>query len=244
VGAVASPKDCCQSTHPPENRTCEFPHIRLRPLRRPREEPGLKSVSHLRPSRYAPAGGMSLFFEARAHAGSSHVCSQSVNSRFHAVLGLSRDERPFGSLLPFGPGSYPYPHDYSTAFAFSEIPYPPACRLLLRFGFRFHGDRRAYHVPHKYLTGDSGSAFRPTAQHPRRRKSQPPNLAAHHFGSGMSAPSACFISRSLSVIHIRQPYHPAPAPDRPGADSRHLPSRFSEDEASFVPAHFIQQAGY
>jgi hypothetical protein len=96
----------------------------------------------------------------------------------------------------------PYPHDYGTAFAFSEIPYPPACRLTLRLGFHIRGDSRAYHVPHKYLTDDLGSTRRPTALHLRRKKCQLPNLAAHRFGSGLSAPLACFTSRSCSDSHM------------------------------------------
>ena len=107
---------------------------------------------------------------------------------------LSRDERPLKSLLPFRPGNVvlslnfrfrssliisittpfqkltPYPHNYSTAFAFSKILYPLIYRLPLRFGFHSRGDNRAYHVPHKYLSGDLGSTNRPTAQHLRQEK--------------------------------------------------------------------------
>ncbi len=153
----------------------------------------------------------------QARASSIFGYSQSANSCSDVVPKLSRDERPLGSLLPFRPGNVvlslnfrfrssliisittpfqkltPYPHNYSTAFAFSKIPYPLICRLSLRFGFHFRGDNRAYHVPHKYLSGDLGSTNRPTAQHLRQEKRQPLTLTAHHFGSGLiSAPLACF----------------------------------------------------
>ena len=130
--------------------------------------------------------------ETQARASSSHVCSQSTNSCLYIVLRLSYDERPFGSLHPFRSGQIlnPYPHHYSTTFAFSEIPYPLIYRLPLRFGFHSRGDNRAYHVPHKYLTSDLDSTFRPTAQHLRQENTQFLNLAAHHFGQGISAPFA------------------------------------------------------
>ncbi|MCP4491597.1 MAG: hypothetical protein GY820_30460 [Gammaproteobacteria bacterium] len=140
----------------------------------------------------------------------------------------------------------PYPHDYSTAFAFSEIPYPPACRLTLRLGFRICGDSRAYHVPHKYLKSDLGSTHRPTAQHLRRKKRQLPNLAAYRFGSGLSAPLACLISRSCSDSHMLAiSLNPRSRPHRCSQSPLPLTiQRPSSDEATFVPTHFIQRVGY
>ncbi|QTA84006.1 Uncharacterized protein dnl_64365 [Desulfonema limicola] len=55
----------------------------------------------------------------------------------YIVLRLSRDSRPLGSLHLFRSGQIlnPYPHHYSTAFAFSEILYPHSHRLALRLAF-------------------------------------------------------------------------------------------------------------
>ncbi len=136
---------------------------------------------------------MHVSYETQARASSSHVYFQSTNSCLYIVLWISRDERPLGSLHLFRSGQIlnPYLHHYSTTFASSEVPYPHSHRLTLRLTFP-EGEVRAYHVTHKYLTSDSGSAFRPTAQHLRREKTQFPNLTAHHFGQGISAPFAFF----------------------------------------------------
>ncbi len=122
---------------------------------------------------------------------------------FCIVLKFSRKERPLGSQHPFRLRQILnlYLHHYSTTFASSEIPYPHSHRLTLRLTFP-EGEVRAYLVPYKYLTSDLGSAFRPTTLHLRWEKSQFPNLAAHHFGQGISAPFAFLSSRSLSAIHI------------------------------------------
>jgi len=146
---------------------------------------------------------MHVSYETQARASSSHVCSQSTNSWLYIVLRLSHDKRPFGSLHVFTSGQIlnPYPHHYNTAFAFSEIPYPHSHRLALRLTFP-GGEVRAYHVPHKYLTSDSGSTFRPAVQHLRWEKSHFPILTAYHFGQGISASFAFFSWRSLSVIQI------------------------------------------
>ncbi|WP_207687677.1 hypothetical protein [Desulfonema limicola] len=106
-------------------------------------------------------------------------------------------------------------------FAFSEILYPHSHRLALRLAFPW-GGIKAYHVLHKYLTSDLGSTFRPAVQHLLWEKSHFPNLTAYH---------------------ITQPWLPT-ALMLAVAISPHGLMTIFENEASFVPAHFIQQAGY
>lgn len=58
-------------------------------------------------------------------------------SHIKVIIHLSRDETPVESLLPFGIGQIlnPYPHHYSTTFAFSNILYPLPHQLVLRLPY-------------------------------------------------------------------------------------------------------------
>jgi len=92
----------------------------------------------------------------QARASSPLGCSLVYEFLFRCHHQLSRDERPGGSLHPFGLGistsRWPYPPHYRAAFAFSTFLYPLPYQRPLRFAFPM-GGQRAYHVPLVYLRG-------------------------------------------------------------------------------------------
>jgi hypothetical protein len=156
-----------------------------------------------------------------------------MNSRFHAVLGLSRDERPLGSLLPFRSDNVvlklsPYPHDYSTAFAFSEIPYPPVCRLPSRFGFRLSTETDGLTTFRINTLQVTWAPFSDRQRNICVGGSRNPRTWLPTFWSRLVSTFSLFYLTILAMVHICWPYHPTLAPDRIGARSRRLLSRFGD----------------
>jgi hypothetical protein len=116
------------------------------------------SHSALLPLRY----GLLLSLRLPARSAVNGLCHCLPCNCGYTFYNLSRNSPPAGSLHSFESGQIlnPCPHHYSTAFAFSSLPYLPACGLPLRVGFRICGDSQAYHVP-LILHDDLGSAFPP-----------------------------------------------------------------------------------
>jgi len=84
---------------------------------------------------------------------------------------------------------------------FFHIPLPAASTACFTAHLPKSATLRAYPVPHGFPNG-SGSSISPAAPHPRGAIGKSPCLAAHLFGSSLSASLAWLLWRRLYEIHL------------------------------------------
>jgi len=126
---------------------------------------------------------------------------------------------------------------------FLHHPLPAPSSAYLTAHFPFPGKIRAYHVPLTYLSDGLGAVSPPVALHLRERSGEPLILSTCLFGSSLSAPLACRLSRRLPTVHFRSPYHPSSLPTALAlavTTSSHDSVAILSDEASLSPSLFIQ----
>jgi hypothetical protein len=118
----------------------------------------------------------------------------------------------------------PYPHHYSTAFAFSLLLYLLPRRLALRLAFprppwcTGQGRQQAYHVPPMYLSGKAASARRwldICAAGVRGLRTWPPTFWSKRFSS-----LRLFLVTTPAMLYLGWPFHPILVPDHLAAGSR------------------------
>ena len=171
----------------------------LKPLSRSLAGPGGARAHHLHDTGLELTGGT----RRRPHQQASCCHLLCLPSQ---LFRRSRAETPEGSQPAFAEDDLtrrlnPYPSHYRAAFASSLLLYPPSHRRP-PCGGPTRGEDDGLTTFHGRITDGLGSACSPVARQRRQGMGEAPAPGHVPFGSSLSAPLACWISRRLSAVHL------------------------------------------